>query len=134
MDSNLIVEFVVFCVGLLLWRVAFNLAVKLFSSGKKTKDEVRAELESQLTTLIHVVITESHGDVVYWFDRDTNVFLGQGETASEIIDQVKSRFPTHIFILNDGANALRAPDWKCVPFDNILQPATINDILDRAKL
>jgi hypothetical protein len=134
MDSNLIVEFIAFCIGLLIWRLAFNLAVALFSQSHQSKDNKRAELEDQLTTLIHVVLPETQGNIVYWFDRDTNAFLGQGTTDSEIISQVKSRFPTHIFIVDDGQKALRAPTWEFVPFENILEPAAVNDILDRAKL
>jgi hypothetical protein len=72
--------------------------------------EVRSHLKEVLSDMVHEVTVEKHGTMHYWFDSESNIFLGQGTTDSEIIEHVKARFPTHIFIIpNKGL--LARPDW-----------------------
>jgi hypothetical protein len=48
----------------------------------------------------------------YWFDEEDNRFLGQGKTAEEIINHVKSRFPDHIFLIQGVGGVSKQTDWK----------------------
>ena len=52
-----------------------------------------------------------HGKDYYWFDADSDQFLGQGKTIQECIDHVKARFPGHIFLYKDNG-ILAGPEWK----------------------
>lgn len=72
--------------------------------------EVRSHLKEVLAEMVHEVKVEKHGTMQYWFDSESNIFLGQGTTDSEIIENVKARFPTHIFIVPDKG-LLARPDW-----------------------
>jgi hypothetical protein len=72
--------------------------------------EVRSHLKEVLSEMVHEVRVEMHGTMQYWFDSDSNIFLGQGQTDLEIIENVKARFPTHIFIVPDKG-LLARPDW-----------------------
>jgi hypothetical protein len=72
--------------------------------------EVRSHLKEVLADMVHEVKVENHGTIKYWFDSESNIFLGQGKTDSEIIENIKARFPTHIFIVPDKG-LLSRPDW-----------------------
>jgi hypothetical protein len=72
--------------------------------------EVKSHIKQVLADMVHEVRVEMHGTMQYWFDSDSNIFLGQGQTDLEIIENVKARFPTHIFIVPDKG-LLARPDW-----------------------
>jgi hypothetical protein len=72
--------------------------------------EVRSHLKEVLANMVHEVRVEDHGTMKYWFDSESNIFLGQGQTDLEIIENIKARFPTHIFIVPDKG-LLARPDW-----------------------
>mgnify|MGYP003347213377 CR=1 FL=1 len=97
-----------------------NRIVEVIAEGKDDIDEEAEKLRDKLSKMIHRINQEKHGDMYYWFDKDNDEFLAQGKTADEIIDHVKSRFPKHIFIFNDD-RALRGPDWKVVPIQELTQ-------------
>jgi hypothetical protein len=68
----------------------------------------------QAAERIHVVDEEKYSDITYWFDEDDHTFLAQGRDLTEIINVLKSRFPTHIFLLNGGKNMLIGPGFDMV--------------------
>lgn len=67
---------------------------------------------NHISDLIHQVKVEKHSSVEYWFDEEDNRFLGQGKTAEDIIDHVKSRFPNHIFLIQGVGGVSKQTDWK----------------------
>lgn len=83
---------------------------------KQVQDELpnREELAKQVLKMMHRVKQEQHGEIFYWFDADTDAFLGQGTTDDEIKEQLKQRFKGHVFLLDDD-RALAGPDLKVTP-------------------
>lgn len=99
------IEFIVW--GFIIWCVVRIISFSIsMSEMKKTHEKIIDHLDK----IIHEVNVEQHGEMNYWFDKDTDQFLGQGLTIEEITAHVKSRFPDHIFIL-PLKGVLCAPDW-----------------------
>jgi hypothetical protein len=50
----------------------------------------------------------------YWFDADDNEFLAQGKRFEDTKDQLKKRFPTHIFFVTTGDKKYKiaSPNWQ----------------------
>lgn len=111
-------EFIIFCLNVAFWYFVINIALKIYIGIQTTKIEKTVELKEKLIKLIHTIKQEKHGDIYYWFDVETDQFLAQGRTDTEIIDVLKKRFPDHIFIINRD-RALRGPDWKLVPITEL---------------
>jgi hypothetical protein len=65
------------------------------------KQQMQREVMEVLESIVHIVKMEKHGDITYWFDKDSDQFLAQGETTAEIIFMLKQKFPTHLFLVND---------------------------------
>ena len=68
-----------------------------------------------LSDIIHQVKVEKIGDFNYWFDADSDQFLGQGRTVEEIIDVIKSRFPDHVFLIQGEGGVAAQTGWKFLP-------------------
>lgn len=47
-------------------------------------------------SVIHITI-EKHNNVFYVYDRDTNEFMAQGNTQSEVENNLRKRFPGKTF-------------------------------------
>jgi hypothetical protein len=94
--------------------------MRVFGVLNNTKERIedRKELVKKVMSLIHTVKQEQHGDVYYWFDADTDQFLGQGRTDDEIRVHLLERFKGHAFIL-DEKRALAGPDLKMVSVDDL---------------
>jgi len=102
--------FVIFCV------IHFIFS---FLRGYKSIDpEQSKKIAEYLDRVIHVVEVETHGDINYWYDKDSSEFLAQGTTREEIIKKLKSRFPNHIFLLNDD-EMLVGPDLELIKIKDI---------------
>lgn len=126
-------EFIGFFIQFVFWMFIVALLVRVFSENYRTEETEKEEIKDRLTKLIHVVQPEQHGDVTYWFDKETDAFLGQGCTDDEIIAQLKARFPLHIFITDEGKSAISGPEWKAAPLTSLLEPSTVNEIVGRVK-
>jgi hypothetical protein len=121
MDFNLMLvnEFVVFCIQLFLWYLVISIAVSVLRRYNDSTEQEVDQLKAKLTKMIHFVKEEQHGDMHYWFDEATDEFLAQGLDGDEIALQLKARFPTHVFILNQYKHAICGPDWKLVPVEQL---------------
>ena len=75
--------------------------------------EAHEEIKERIEKIIHEVAVEKHGEMEYWFDKDTDQFLGQGKTIEEVTKHIKSRFPDHIFVL-PPKGVICAPRWEFV--------------------
>lgn len=78
-------------------------------------EEVR-ELEARLKSIIHAVKIEKHNGVEYWYDLDSEQFLAQGTTRTELVEALKKRFDGHVFLINEEAEKgiLTGPDFNLV--------------------
>lgn len=93
----------------------------LLTASIKEKEKDLEEFKSRLSKITHAVSVEKHGDQLYWFDADTDLFLGQGVDESEIIKVVQKRFPTHIFILPDDSVVAGPSDWAPKHYSDVAQ-------------
>lgn len=116
---ELTLEFLDFLVYIALWLLFFSIArTIIFGRLEKAIDRETEQLKEKLSKMIHRIKQEKHGDMYYWFDSDDDQFLAQGRTDTEIIDVLKSRFPTHVFVINNE-KALRGPEWKLTPISEL---------------
>lgn len=112
-------DFLVFLLETAFWFVVIRFLFNLFvGSKKKQQEEMEAAQIEKLSKMTHIVNVEQHGDQYYWYDRDTNTFLAQGQSLDDIVAVLKYRFPTHFFYLNNDM-LLYGPDW-------VLKPLTPN--------
>lgn len=98
--------------------IIFFIVRHVIVSVKHQREEKRQELIKYLNEVIHQVQVEYHHGVEYWFDQHNNRFLAQGTTPDEVINVLKSRFPDHIFLLENQGGISAKTNWQIVPFDN----------------
>ena len=79
----------------------------------------RAELIKEISDRIHQVEIEHHGDLEYWFDKDSGTFLGQGANKDEILETVRKRFPNDAFLIEGLGGASASTNWKIVEFSEL---------------
>ena len=77
------------------------------------------ELLKRLNSIIHQVKIEKHNDIEYWYDKDSNVFLGQGRTLEDVVEVLKSRFPDHVFLLEGKGGIAEQTGWKLMTPDEV---------------
>lgn len=111
-----VIEFVVFMCQVVFWYWVFSLLVAFLINRNQASQEEKTEMIAKINTLIHRVNVERHGDTYYWFDEDSGDFLGQGKTSDEVINHIRSRFPTHLFFL-PSQKKVHAPSWKIESYD-----------------
>lgn len=121
---DLLVEFLDFFLEFMFWYFVANCVIdlilwQLHRSNNKVREE-NEKLIEQLNKCVHAVSEETHGDQKYWFDKDDDTFLAQGKDYKEIIEHLKTRFPDHLFLLNQE-HMLVGPDFKLVPIKGNLE-------------
>ena len=95
--------------------VAFFVNI-IVSAVIQKRNERRSAVIHYLNTIMHSVLIEKHFDTEYWFDEHNHTFLAQGKNFDEISEILKSRFPGHIFLLDNGGFSEKT-DWKYVPYE-----------------
>ena len=96
--------------GLLLLSLFNRLIMDRYRTANKPIDLSR----------IHRVNSEKHQDTIYWFDKDSGEFLGQGLTVEACIKHIKRRFPDHKFFFEVDENTaihLEGPAWELKSID-----------------
>jgi len=88
--------------------------------------EDRVERLKYLNSIIHDVKIEHQGEMEYWFDKDSDQFLGQGKTIDEIASVLKSRFPDHVFLLGEKGGIGSKTDWKLLTPNEIKEKVVDN--------
>ena len=88
-----------------------NIIIGMLEGFQTVNVELRQSIAKKLDEIIHRVREEQHGDVIYWYDQDDGEFLAQGRNQQEIIDVLKSRFPTHMFYLETN-QIIAQPHWQ----------------------
>lgn len=117
-------EFILWAV--IIW-VFSQIALGIVDGWKLVELKQRVELIKEISELIHQVKVEKIGDVEYWFDSESDQFLGQGKTVDEIIAHVKSRFPDHIFLIQDTGGVSKQTNWELIPTEEF-KKVTLKDI------
>jgi hypothetical protein len=116
---ELLTEFILFFFQFVFWMSVISIAkALLFGHVEARIDEETEKLKEKLSKMIHRIRQEKHGDCYYWFDLDDDQFLAQGRTDAEMIEVIKKRFPSHIFII-DNEKAIRGPEWKPIPITDL---------------
>lgn len=93
----------------LFWLMKKYISIKLENKVEKQNEWIR-----KINEQTHVVKSEHHGDVEYWFDSHNDTFLAQGKTMPELIEHCRSRFPDHsfFFVKNEYIVCkISGPDW-----------------------
>jgi len=75
-------------------------------------DARRNRLIQHLDRIIHRVRIEKDREIYYWYDDDNGEFLAQGSTNDEIVNNLKHRFPTHIFYFPTRHLISEKTNWK----------------------
>ena len=106
-----------------LFYVLAQIVLGLHEGFQLVKLNDRLEVMKKLNDVIHQVLVEKHGDVEYWYDKDSKEFLGQGKTLEEVINALKARFPDHVFLLKEEYTGRRGgiakqTDWKLTAPDD----------------
>lgn len=100
-----------FIVNFVITYFMLKLALMFFHANQESKELQRQEFKQYLDKIVHSVKEEVHGDQIYWFDKDKDVFITQGKNKAEIVDNLKKHFQHHIFIIDDSY-ILCGPDWE----------------------
>lgn len=125
---TLILEFLNFFFQFMLFVALFGFLRGMFKRAEAELDKEIDTIKDKVSKMIHFIKTEKHGDMIYWFDLQSDEFLGQGLTEEAVIDSVKARFPTHIFINEDADKFMRGPDWKLKPITELTKEGAITDV------
>jgi hypothetical protein len=102
-----------FALNVLLWYFIFKGAIALYEGYHIVKDAkvLQETVADELDSLIHNVKPEQHGEVLYWFDEETDKFLAQGKDIAEIRVHLKERFKRDVFMISDKV-LMAGPDFE----------------------
>lgn len=114
--------------GIVVW-ILSQVLLGIVDGWRLVELRERVTALKHLHDLIHQVKIEKHNDVEYWFDQDSEQFLGQGKTMEEVIGNLKARFPDHIFLLQGVGGVAKQTDWKLLDIEEFQKvKLNINDI------
>lgn len=118
MSSDTFFEFLAFVVQGIFWWFIIQLVFSVFLRMRENKEQRFNDMIEKLDEITHRVTVEKHGDMYYWFDSDDNEFLAQGKKLEDTVDQLKKRFPNHIFFLTTGDKKYKiaSPGWNLEPY------------------
>jgi hypothetical protein len=71
-----------------------------YANHKQAMETARETIAEHIR-VIKLEKVSSHDDLLLAFDAENNNFLGQGFTEDEIKECIMSRYPRHIFIMNE---------------------------------
>jgi hypothetical protein len=101
---------------IILWAVVIWVLSQIFlgfvDAFQIVKLKERVDILKQISEIIHQVKVEERDGIKYWYDADSEAFLAQGKTIDEVINVIKSRFPDHIFLIQDTGGVSKQTDWK----------------------
>ena len=111
-DVNWFDEAVVICGQALIIYFCFNLCIWILGFRRFLNDmhETNSQIKEYLSSIIHPVKSEQHGDTIYFFDADTNAFLAQGRDDAELAEALRARWQDHIFIVGERY-VMAGPDF-----------------------
>lgn len=110
---DFVIEFIEFMLMGVFWYWVIQLVSQFLLNRHNEKRVQVQEIVEEMSNLVHNIHEETHDDIKYWYDREDNLFLAQGRDYNEIVNVLKKRFPTHLFLLNEN-QLLAGPDFKVV--------------------
>jgi hypothetical protein len=107
-----------FILEFIFWTAVFLFIRKHMDRKMEEKIIHQNELIKKVNDSTHIIKSEKHGDIEYWFDFHSDEFLAQGKTLNELIVHCKYRFPDHSFYLAEDKlikYRISGPDWQVSP-------------------
>ena len=107
-------EFADFCLQLIFWSMVVEIVIALISKRVTARNEEIQEVLEKVNNIVHRVRVEQHNEIYYWFDDDSNDFLAQGKNLTDATNQLRSRFPGHLFFVThkDTIYKISGPTWE----------------------
>ena len=105
-------EFITFFIEMIVFYFVVQFIIIFIQGWIEAKNVQLEAVVKHLDSIIHPVKIEEQGDMTYWYDAENGNFLAQGRNRDEIIDTLKSRFPKHIFLINQELMA--GPEFKSI--------------------
>jgi len=96
------------CQALLIY-FAIRLVLNFMNFHSDMKETSR-QVQQYLQSIVHPVNSEKHGDVIYFFEAETDKFIAQGRDDQELRDALKARWRDHIFIVGEKY-VMAGPDF-----------------------
>ncbi len=87
-----------------------RVVIAVVAISKEVKQAEIAKEQALVQTNDVELRIEVHGNVAYFFNKNTNEFIAQGSTADELIDHITGRKFTNIKFLVDN-NELSKVEW-----------------------
>jgi hypothetical protein len=83
-----------------IWFVLKFIALYLKSRNDLLREDLDAVSKKIKETIIDVNI-EKHGDIFYVFEKETDNFVAQGKTITELKEVMQKRFPKKTFVATE---------------------------------
>jgi hypothetical protein len=114
MNSDTFFEFLAFLVQGIFWWFIIQIVLSVLIRIRENKEQRFNNMIEKFDEITHRVTVEKHEDMYYWFDADDSEFLAQGKRFEDTIDQLKKRFPNHIFFVTTGDKKYKiaSPNWQ----------------------
>jgi hypothetical protein len=94
-----------FIVDVIFWLFVIWLFMKMWVKYLIARNEIlREDLEAVSKKIKETIVNvniEKHGDIFYVFEKETNNFIAQGQTMSEIKEIMQKRFPKKTFVATE---------------------------------
>ena len=94
-----------FIVDVIFWLIVIWFLMKVLEKYLIARNEIlREELEIVSKKIKETIITvniEKYGDTFYVFEKETNNFIAQGQSMSEIKEIMQKRFPKKTFVATE---------------------------------
>jgi len=120
-------EFVMACGQALIFYAVYKLTRFILGFFELARDvnETGDNIKKYLNSIIHPVVSEKHGDVIYFFEEGTDKFIAQGRNDDEIVAALKARWGNHIFIIGQK-HYMAGPEFK---MQEITDPDEVGKLL-----
>ena len=118
--SNFIIDFCLFLVQVIFWYVALGVLLKALQGHLNKKNQEMEEVIKHIASRVHSIAVEQHGEMIYWYDTDDNIFIAQGRTSEEIQQVLRQSWQQHIFLLEKQQILLTGPEFNPVKLETTL--------------
>lgn len=96
--------------------IVFVLLAIYIVTGAIKRVRIREDMMQSFVRQVCLLQVEKHDNNYYWFEKETQKFIGQGQTVEELIAVIKAVHPNKVFIYKNFV--LAGPDFLPVQIDN----------------
>jgi len=118
--TDFVQEFLGFLLELVFWYLVVGLVLKLIQRRLIEYNQETEKLVKHIVSRVHSVTVEQHGEMIYWYDTDDNIFIAQGRTVEEIQQILRQRWQQHIFLLEKQQILLTGPEFTPIRLETSL--------------